>query len=412
MEQITGTAHRRADFDHFHEVVLPAALAAGNAALVARDLRDTAPISFELPDGRCVTYVPTPDGVDIVRAITADTGAVVAIDESDWADFVHEMRSAFGLLYAGLVQARTGSLEHLIRWEPPLRAMFCGRPVYDPDELEFVDLRGEPLDLHRTFTLDDDPAELRHFMSQTGFAHVRGVVTPDALAGLVAEVDRLQDAATPGDDRSWWARRADGTDVVCRLTYVSERSEVLARAHELPGLQQLVGIVAPDGAELAVFDDRSDGHSVVIKHPEVAEGLSDLPWHIDCGLGGHPVLCPSVLVGVQLEDASAGAGRLHFLAGSWRTSCHQLTTAQTESGRYPVVALDTRAGDVTLHYGHGMHLAPPPSGAVTYRRTLYLAWSNVAGAEVIPPGQGYNDVVLHSGEDNRVRSVPEQLQQA
>ena len=29
--------------------------------------------------------------------------------------------------------------------------------------------------------------------------------------------------------------------------------------------------------------------------------------------------------------------------------------------------------------------------------------------EVVPPGHGYNDVVLRSGADNQVRSVPEQL---
>ncbi|MCB0994955.1 MAG: phytanoyl-CoA dioxygenase family protein, partial [Acidimicrobiales bacterium] len=287
--------------------------------------------------------------------------------------------------------------------------------VYDPEALDFRDREGRPLDLTRSFSMAggeaeaDTLADLRHFIHQTGFAHVRGVVGAEDLEQLLAEVDRLQALARPGDDRSWWARRADGTEVVCRLTYVNERSGLLARAHELTPLQELVDAVTPEGAELAVFSDRNDGHSVVIKNHDVVDGLSDLPWHIDCGLGGHPVLCPTVLVGVQLTSASSTAGQLQFLAGSWRTSCHQLTADELTSGRYPVVAVDAEPGDITMHFGHGMHVAPPPTSADSCRRTLYLGWNNVACGDVVPAGSGYNDVVLHSGEDNRVLSVPEQL---
>src|SRR5262249_57895615 len=85
------------------------------------------------------------------------------------------------------------------------------------------------------------------------------------------------------------------------------------------------------GGGLLPLVDRSDAHSLVIKNPGVVEGLSDLPWHRDCGLGGHPFTCPSVQVGIQLDAASAASGRLHFVPGSWRGSWHRSDLARATS---------------------------------------------------------------------------------
>ncbi|MCB0996302.1 MAG: hypothetical protein KDB21_14490, partial [Acidimicrobiales bacterium] len=117
------------DFDRFHTDDLPTRLAAGSGALAAPDLAGVAPLAFELTDGRAVTYVPFEGGVHVEAGVADDAGAVIRLQPGHWSDFVQELRTSFGLLYAGLVEARRGSLEHLIRWEPALRAMFHGRPV-------------------------------------------------------------------------------------------------------------------------------------------------------------------------------------------------------------------------------------------------------------------------------------------
>ena len=140
---------------------------------------------------------------------------------------------------------------------------------------------------------------------------------------------------------------------------------------------------------LRAATDRSDGHSVVIKHPDVREGLSDLPWHRDCGLGGHPVTCTTLNVGIQLDAATEATGRLHFVPGSWRYSCHRSDLARARS-----VAVDTEPGDVTAHFGDVMHLAPPPTGTDPGRRTLYVTCMPPAAYGAIPPGKSYNDVIL------------------
>jgi ectoine hydroxylase-related dioxygenase (phytanoyl-CoA dioxygenase family) len=136
--------------------------------------------------------------------------------------------------------------------------------------------------------------------------------------------------------------------------------------------------------------DRSDGHSVVLKNADVVTGLSDLPWHRDCGLGGHPVTCPTLNIGIQLDAARAASGRLHFLAGSHRGSVHRSMLAQPD---LPIMAVDTEPGDVTVHIGDVLHAAPPPEGTGPGRRALYLTFMPPRAFDVIGPGASYNDVI-------------------
>jgi hypothetical protein len=174
--------------------------------------------------------------------------------------------------------------------------------------------------------------------------------------------------------------------VLCRLIYLGLVEPGIAALSDDPRLHRLMALA---GERLRPACDRSDGHSVVIKNAGVVEGLSDLPWHRDCGLGGHPVTCPALNIGVQLDAATAETGRLHFVPGSWRVSCHRgdLACART-------VAVDTEPGDVTVHLGDVMHAAPPPTGSGPGRRALYVSCMPERAYDVIPPGKSYNDVIL------------------
>lgn len=57
-----------------------------------------------------------------------------------------------------------------------------------------------------------------------------------------------------------------------------------------------------------------------------------------------------------------------------------------------------------MHFTDTLHLAPAPTGAGG-RRVLYTSWKNAAALDVVPAGQGCNDVVLRSDPDNRVRNL-------
>jgi len=203
--------------------------------------------------------------------------------------------------------------------------------------------------------------------------------------------------ARPGDGTSWWATHRDGRTVLCRLIYLGLRVPAIAALSDDVRLRALAGLA---GEPLRAALDRSDGHSVVIKNAEIASGLSDLPWHRDCGLGGHPLTCPVLNMGLQLDAATAASGRLHFLAGSWRGSVHRAALGRPD---LPVVAIDTEPGDVTVHFGDVLHAAPPPEGAGPGRRALYLTFMPERAFAVIGPGQSYNDVI-RAREDGRERT--------
>jgi hypothetical protein len=380
------------DFEDFHRITLPKLIDSGNGTLAAPDLRGVGPIAFKVEDGTAFSYVPGPDTVELWSTdVAADT--VVELSRETFSDFANELRTSFGLLYANLAEVTRGDFAAFERWEPALRALYHGRPIVDPAAL------GIRADLDRAFTLDDSDDDLGVFLAETGFLHVRGVFSAGEIAAFDTEVERLRADARPDDGKSWWATRADGTDVCCRLLYTSLRSEVIAG---LGDDSRLARLAALHGAPLEAAPECLDGFSVVLKHPEITAGLSDLPWHKDCGLGGHPVICPGFNIGVQLDAATAETGQLHFLAGSHRGSSHPLRPE--DEAAQPVVTITTEPGDVTVHYGHVLHAAPPPTGAGG-RRALYVGFVRPETRDFVGEGHGYNDVLFE--RDGQVHNVGE-----
>ncbi len=331
-----------------------------------------------------------------------DGGVAVALDAGAFDDLVHERWSIFGLLYSNRLAIVRGTLEAFVRWEPPLQHLWFDRPLYDVAARDaLTDESGQPLDLGRSFSLDDADRDIATFLQVAGFAVLRGVFSEEEIAQFNAEYARLRVEAAPDDGRSWWATDSAGNEVCCRLTYVSERSAVFASMHDDP---RVARIAALHGGPLRPSPDRLDGYTVVMKNPDVIRGLSDLPWHRDCGMGGHAVLCPSLNIGVQLDRADAANGQLKFLAGSHHHT--NLPDAVDRHPEWPVVAVDAVPGDVTVHYAHVLHVAPPPTAHDACRKTLYVGFNNPAIFDVVPAGKGYNDVVFTHG-DGRVRSVEE-----
>jgi hypothetical protein len=371
-------------FETFHERVVGERLATPAGRAAVDDVAGAPSLAFRLPDGRAYRWTPTGDTIRIEKR--DDAATVALLDERAWSDFATEAATAAGLRFAGRLHFHRGDAVGLERWEPALRAVLSGRPIFDPARATFVDRQGAPLDLHGSYDLSTRDADLRHFIGQTGYLHLRRVFSRDEIARLTALVEARQAAARPGDGRSWWGKRQDGTQVLCRLIYLGlDVPEIAALGND----PRLVRLGALTGGGLRHLVDRSDAHSVVIKNPGVVEGLSDLPWHRDCGLGGHPFTCPSISIGIQLDAASAASGRLHFVPGSWRGSWHR-----SDLARATTVAVDTEPGDCTVHLGDVLHAAPPPIGDGPGRRALYTTFVPPQLFDVIPPGQSYNDVIL------------------
>jgi ectoine hydroxylase-related dioxygenase (phytanoyl-CoA dioxygenase family) len=387
------------DFDWFHQEELPALLRQRGAVFSEADARVVRPLGIQLANGRGYTYVPE-GSTFALRPGTDAATTVVELSADAWCAFTWELKTCFALLYADQLTVRRGSFGQMARWEPPLRAAFSGQVVFDVDHpAPLVDEAGREVDLTRSFTLDEPVEAIRDFLHRVGFVHLRGVLDTAEIAALSADVTAALGRARPDDRKSWWTT-VDGREVCNRVNYLNDASSRIAALGADP---RFLGIAALGGNDLRDAHDRLDGNGVVVKVPGSSGGLADLPWHRDCGMGGHPVKCPMLNVGIQLDAATPESGQLQMIPGS-HGGTSRLPSAR-EAAAHQVVALTTDPGDVTVHFGHTLHAAPPPEDPhASGRRALYLSFVPPLTFEMVGPGQGYNDV-LFTRSEGRVQHV-------
>jgi ectoine hydroxylase-related dioxygenase (phytanoyl-CoA dioxygenase family) len=387
------------DFDQFHLDELPRLLRTRKRVFSDADAAVVQPLALQLTDGRAYTYQPTGHTFSVERGADG-AHTVVELSYDEWCAFVWELHSSFSIFYADRLSIARGSFGQLVRWEPSLRVAFAGQAIYDIDcPPPILDGEGVPLDLSRSFQLDDNDAEIADFLARAGFVRLRKVLDDHEIDELRSVVDAAVTAARPDDRRSWWTT-VDGRDVCSRVNYLNERSERVAALGSDPRFTRIASLA---GSDLRDAQDRLDGDGVVIKVPGAGEGLADLPWHRDCGMGGHPVKCPMINVGIQLDAASASTGQLLMIPGS-HLGTSRLPRPE-ETSKLPVTPLFTEPGDVTVHFGHTLHAAPPPTDrSAEGRRALYLSFVPPLTFEMVGPGQGYNDVLFtrHAGHVKHV----------
>lgn len=392
-----------ASFHRFHAVDLPQRIAAGNGALAFADVERLGSVGLRTPAGS-YTYRPDRGSVAILDG-EDDADTVVDMDLDSWLGLVSDLDTAPGLLYGGRVEISSGKPLRFVRWEPGLRALFHGVPVFDPATADLRDRSGAPLDPTRSFTLeeiDTDITEARHQFSTAGFLWVRSVFDPSEIGEMLSDADVLEAEARPEDAASWWGRNAAGDEVLTRVLRAASRPRLQALRQD-SRLTRIVSVV-PD--PLRDVPSGRDAVTVLWKRPSMAEGLADLPWHRDCGMGGHANNCPAIVMTICLTSGTPEAGELRFLPGSHRGSYPFVDGTDTRAPRG--VSVPVGAGDVTIHYTDVMHASmAPTSEAGPHRISVLLAW--------VPPeaghhrgGRHYNDALL-AGEDGQVEHLGDRL---
>ncbi len=358
----------------------PTVLASAAAGLAAAGA-----ITF-LIDDRALTY--TVEGPTIrVEEGRVDGATAVRLNEQAWDDVVGQVRTFINLLLSNDLAFERGGFEQLADWEPILKYLHAGIPPYDPAR---VDLDGrDPL---AAFTLDADDAELRAQLQTLGYLHVKAAFSTDEMTAAGREIDRLAALARPGDEQSWWVSTEDGTSTVCRLVYATLRSPILAALENDPRVRRLGTLLDP---RLRVAPDRMEGCAVLLKVPGNTSGLSNIPWHQDCGMGGHAVLCPAVSVGIQITGSDSATGNLRVIPGSHGQAVHYRWEERLD--HVPVASIDTEPGDVTVHIQDLMHASPQPTGAGG-RRTMYVSFYPPQLWDHLGPGQAFNDLVRNRTE--------------
>jgi len=287
----------------------------------------------------------------------------------------------------------------LMAWESTLRAMYNGRPPYDPAHQELRDRNGAALDPHATFTLASDRSAMAHFLRTAGYLFVRNVFRPAEVAAFVAEAHELQREARRGDKLSWWGKTAAGEEALCRVTRGIAKSHLATLPTELRLLQ------FKDLIDESLVFRRGEGQGVTViyKRAGMVEGLGDLPWHRDCGMGGHAVMCPVVLTSIYLTAATPETGELAMLPGSHRAAfnAHDQGSAATKFAAH----FAAQPGDVSVHFSDTVHGAPPPADVQrdAYRISAVVSFARPGTRHHRGEGS-YNDV-LHQRADGQIEHL-------
>jgi len=388
------------DFERYHREELPALLAAGRAPLVARAARGLAPFAFRLREGGAFTYRPIATGVELVPG-DADAASVIELEQAAWEGLVGELEAPAGLLYGGRLRCLRGQAMDAMAWEPALRALYNGVPPWDADEAARLgDRHGRPLDPEASFTPASPAPDMAHFLATAGYLFVRDVFAAGEIAGFLDEAAVLAQEARRGDKLSWWCKDARGEETLCRVTRAASRPRLGA----LPRDPRILSLVALSEHELAHGKGEGDGVTVIWKIPGVREGMGDLPWHRDCGMGGHAVMCPTLICSIYLTEATPETGELVMLPGSARRSAVQV--GDTRDPRSPRGAhFRARPGDVSLHYGDTLHAAPPPTrdDLAQYRTSAVLGFSRPDARN--HRGESSYNAVLHQREDGQIEHL-------
>lgn len=292
-----------------------------------------------------------------------DAEAVAVLDGDALTDLVHDVRTPMGFFTGGHLDMPRGRLEDFLNTWVILRSLLDRRPAHVRGAVMFHDADGGELDLRRTFGGSDEDDEMAHFLAETGFLHIAGVFTPGEMAAVSAEIDEALPGYSPDDGRSWWARTAAGDERAVRLQYFHERSATTAAL--LADERYLrIGRLTDDGHEPAASGNIIEA---LIKPIGVVKGISDLPWHKDCSLGGHSYRCCSLTVGISVTGADASTGQLRVVAGSHRALIQPAFVRRQLD--LPQIDLPTEAGDVTVHLSCTLHMSQAPVSAE--RRVMY-----------------------------------------
>lgn len=352
----------------FFEWDLPERLAA-DGALAVPGARELVPRPLAVTVGDRTWTLDFDDDEIVVRRGDPDAAARVVLDDEQLTDLVHDVRTPMGFLTGGDLRLERGRLDDLLDWWVLLRSVLDRRPAHVAGAVRFRDRDGGPLDLHRAFEPDDPPEEKAHFLAEAGFLHLAGVFTDDEMAAVSRDIDDALPTYEPDDGRSWWAMTDAGEQRAVRLQRFQEHS---ATVRALLEDERFLGIGAlTDDGHLT--DPVAKGGNLVealIKPIGVMQGISDLPWHKDCSLGGHSYRCCSLTVGISVTGADAASGQLRVIAGSHRALVQPAFVRRGLD--LPDIALPTRTGDVTVHLSCTLHMSQPP--VRSERRVLYTGF--------------------------------------
>jgi hypothetical protein len=290
--------------------------------------------------------------------------ARVRLTAEQLSDLVNDQSTPVALMSNGVLDMPEGGLPDFLNWWLVLRAALDGRRIHARGDVRF---RGTT---RRSFTPDDSDEQMRAFLEDAGYLHIRGLFSEEEMAAVEADYPRAVPHYEKGDPRAWFATTKDGVEHLVRMEGFDRYSEAASALVDEERFQRIGRIPGLDHSQEA----RRPGSRIgaLTKPIGVVKGISDVPWHKDCSLGRHSYECCSLTVGISVTGADADSGQLRVVPGSHRALIWPAPCLQPNLDLEPV-DLPTRTGDVTVHLSCTQHMAQPPVRRP--RKVLYTGFA-------------------------------------
>jgi hypothetical protein len=287
--------------------------------------------------------------------------ARVLLSNEQLTDIVNDQSTPIALMSNRLLEMPEGGLPDFLNWWLVLRAALDGRRIHAAGDVE---LHGEP----RSFTPEDSDADMRAFLEEFGFLHIRGLFGEDEMAAVEADFPKAAPHYEKGDPRGWWANTKDGAEHLVRMEGFERFSQTTAGLLDEDRFLR-IGRIPGVSHQPRKHGTRS---GALTKPIGVVKGISDVPWHKDCSLGRHSYECCSLTVGISVTGADAESGQLRVVPGSHRSLIWPAPCLQPGLDLQPI-DLPTQTGDVTVHLSCTLHMSQPPRKRT--RKVVYTGFA-------------------------------------
>jgi hypothetical protein len=348
------------DAASFFRQMLPALLDA-HQSLIAPGARELplAPFCIET-DGEPWTLGWNGDRVSLEPGHHAT--ARVRLTAEQLSDIANDQSTPVALMSNRLLDMPEGGLPEFLNWWLVLRGALDGRRIHACGDVRF------DTDIRRSFTPDDSDEEMRAFLEQAGYLHIRGLFSEAEMAAVEADFPKAMPHFEKGDPRAWFATTKDGVEHLVRMEGFDRYSDATVALIDEERFQRIGRIPGIGHAST-----RKPGTRVgaLTKPIGVVKGISDVPWHKDCSLGRHSYECCSLTVGISVTGADAESGQLRVVPGSHRALVWPAPCVQPGLD-LEAIDLPTQTGDVTVHLSCTQHMSQPPMTRT--RKVLYTGF--------------------------------------
>jgi hypothetical protein len=304
---------------------------------------------------------------DHVEVESSSNGqAQVRLTGKQFSEIVNDQSTPIALMSNALLDMPAGGLPDFLNWWLVLRAALDTRRIHVAGDVKFT------MDTRKSFTPDDSDQDMRLFLEEAGYLHIRGLFSKDEMAAIEADYEKAAPNYEKGDPKSWFATTNDGEEHLVRMGGFDRYSETAVGLIDEDRFKRIGRIPGCDHTQTRAEGSRI---SALNKPIGVVQGISDVPWHKDCSVGRHSYECCSLTVGVSVTGAGPESGQLRVVPGTHRALVWTAPCMQPGLDLQPV-DLPTETGDVTMHLSCTQHMSQPP--VKRPRKVLYTGFQQVA----------------------------------